>query len=151
MDTDHRAIAVATYNATWELIDRPDRTTAEDRDMLGHALTSRHHWRIVGEPRHHAISDWQVSRVCSLIGEPGLARSFADAAMDLCQQHDLDAFVTGCAEEALARALLVGGDPGAARSVVQSARRVWATLDEGDERDVLGADLDELEGWLAAS
>lgn len=151
MDIDHRAIAVATYNGTWELIDRPDRTAADDRDMLGRALTSRYHWQIAGNPRHHAISDWQVSRVCSLIGEAGLARAFADAAMDLCQAHDLDAFVTGCAEEALARALLVGGDAQAARAVVASARRVWATLDEGDERDVLGADLDELEGRLGTS
>lgn len=151
MDIDHRAIAVATYNETWELIDRPERTAADDRDMLGRALASRYHWRIAGDPRHHAISDWQVSRVCSLIGEAGLARAFADAAMDLCQAHDLDAFVTGCAEEALARALIAGGDRRAARAVLDSARRVWATLEDGDERDVLGADLDELEGWLDGS
>lgn len=144
MDTDHRAIAIATFHATWDLVERTDRTAEEDRDMLGSALTSRHHWRIAGDARNHAISDWQVSRVCSLIGEATLARAFADAAMDRCQAHDLDAFVTGCAEEALARALWVGGDDAAARAVVASARRVAALVEDPDDRAVLEADLDDL-------
>lgn len=144
MDHDHRAIAVATYNGTWELIDRDDRSVVDDHEMVSRALTSRYHWRLAGDARNHAISDWQVSRVFSLLGEPTLARSFADAAIDLCQAHDLDAFVTGCAEEALARALLVGGDQRAARQVLSSARRVHATLTDDEERSVLGADLDEL-------
>lgn len=149
MDHDHRAIAVETFNATWELIDAPERSAGDDLDMLGRALTSRYHWRIVGDARNHAMSDWQTSRVLAVLGEAGLARAFADSAIDLCVEHELDAFMTGFAEEALARALVVGGDHRGARTVLERARHLEAKVEDPEDRAVLAADLDELDRLLA--
>ncbi len=148
MDHDHRAIAVETFNETWALLERDDRTTEDDLDMVGLTLTSRYHWRLAGDPRNHAMSDWQASRVFASIGEAELARAFADAAIDRCAEHELDAFMTGFAEEALARALLVGGDKRGARAVLERARHLEAAIDDDEERAALTADLDDLEHRL---
>ena len=148
MDHDHRALAVETFNETWTLLDRPDRTDADDLDMVALTLTSRYHWRRAGDARNHAMSDWQASRVLASVGDADLARAFADSAIDLCAEHELDAFMTGFAEEALARALLVGGDTDGARQVIGRARHLEAAIEDADDRAVLAADLDDLEQRL---
>jgi len=43
-----RQLAVGLYNATWELIDAPDRSSGDDLRMLHMAHASRHHWAQVG-------------------------------------------------------------------------------------------------------
>jgi hypothetical protein len=148
MDHDHRAIAVETFNETWTLLDRPDRTSSDDLDMVALTLTSRYHWRRAGDARNHAMSDWQASRVFASIGEAELARAFADAAIELCVEHELDAFMTGFAEEALARALIVGGDQRGARQVIERARHLEAAIPDPEDRTALATDLDDLERRL---
>lgn len=148
MDHDHRTLAVETFNETWTLLDRTDRTTGDDLDMVSLTMASRYHWRHAGDARNHAMSDWQASRVLAALGEAGLARAFADAAIETCVEHELDAFMTGFAEEALARALLVGGDTESARLVLARARRLASAIADADDRAVLTADLDDLEHLL---
>ena len=145
---DHRRLAVDTFNSTWDLIETEDRTEAQDLDMLMTALASRYHWKHAGEPRNHAMSDWQVSRALAVMGESDLARSFAASSMEICIEHDLDAFMVVFAEEALARALLVGGDKRAAREVLTRARTLAATIADAEDRKVAEADLDELQAKL---
>jgi hypothetical protein len=146
MDHDHRALAVETFNETWTLLDRTDRTAADDLEMVSLTMTSRYHWRRAGDARNHAMSDWQASRVLATLGEAGLARAFADAAIETCAEHELDAFMTGFAEEALA--LLVAGDTESARQVLARARRLESAIADADDRAVLTADLDDLEQLL---
>ena len=145
---DHRRLAVDTFNGTWDLIDRDGRAEADDLDMLTLALASRYHWRHAGEARNHAMSDWQVSRVLSLMGESRLARAFAASSMEVCMAHDLDPFMIVFAEEALARALLVGGDKRAARDVLERARHLSESIDDAADRQAATDDLDELEALL---
>lgn len=144
---DHRTLAVDTFNETWTYLDEA-RSPADELDMVTATLTSRYHWRRVGDARNHAMSDWQASRVFAVLGEPRLARAFADSAIDLCAENELDAFMTGFAEEALARSLLVAGDHDAAREVIGRARHLEAAIADDGDRAVLAADLDELAAAL---
>src|SRR5687768_17525099 len=55
----HRQIGVDRFNATWDLIDKGDRTADEDVELLLSAMTSRWHWGQVGGPEEISTGDWQ--------------------------------------------------------------------------------------------
>ena len=40
----HRKLAATLFNATWDLLDKSERSPDEDAAMLGRAHASRHHW-----------------------------------------------------------------------------------------------------------
>ncbi len=143
-DPDHRAAAAALFNAAWDLLDDAGRGATGDREMLAAALGSWYHWRQVGTPRNWAISDWQVSRVFAVLGDANWARRFAQANLDLCDEHDLDPFVRGYAYEALARAAAVAGDDAARAGYTAQAVETAAAIDKPDDRQALLADLEML-------
>ena len=59
---------------------------------------------------------------------------------------DLDPFVAGFAHEALARAAALVDDVDSFTDHMEAARRLLAAIDDPEERAVLEADLDEMEG-----
>ena len=73
----HRYFAIATFNATWELIEKLGRTPDEDAAMLQSAFASRWHWGFVGGPEQLATGDWQIAHVASLLGFGLVAQTYA--------------------------------------------------------------------------
>lgn len=137
----HRSQGIETFNTTWGFLDDPDRDPTGDLDMLTAALASRHHWRVAGEPKNWAISDWQVARVLAVLGEGEMARRFAQASLDLVEEHRLEAFLRGSAHEALARAAALRGDAAARDVHLAAARDALEELTDEEDRDVLAADI----------
>ena len=140
----HRALAKLLFNRVWDLLEKSDRTTDDDRTMLAAARASRLHWWAVGTPRQFAVSDWQVSRVLAVLGDAPAAAELADASLWWCRDHDLGPFLEGYAHEALARAAGVGGETLAAESHWAAAEGCLAEILDGDEREMLEADLQAL-------
>ena len=85
--SDDRAIAVAAFNRAQDLF-YSTRTPEQDHEMLQAALTSRHHWRLVGGERQFAVSDWLMSRIYAAFNEPRLAVEFALSSIS----HKQDGF-----------------------------------------------------------
>jgi hypothetical protein len=139
----HRSQAIELFNSTWDHLDTHDRTPADDLAMLTAALASRHHWRVIGEPKNHAISDWQVARVLAALGDGALAHRFAQSSLSIVEEHDLDAFLLGSAHEALARADALLGDLGGHAQHVAAARRALDQVASQEERKVLAADIED--------
>jgi hypothetical protein len=48
--TDHRQLGVDLFNHVWTLMETPDRTIAQDDEMLHGAHASRYHWGLLGKP-----------------------------------------------------------------------------------------------------
>ena len=71
-----RKLAADLFNHTWTLLEKPDRTAAEDDEMIHSAHASRYHWGEVGvgEQVNLARGEWQCSRVYAVLGraEPAL-------------------------------------------------------------------------------
>ena len=136
-----RAEAVRLFNHTWGLLDLPQRTAAEDFDMVHAAHASRWHWGRVGGPQEWAIGEWQCSRVYATLvrAEPALVH--ARRCLDLCAEHQLDGFIVASAHEALARAHLVAGDLATARAERDLAATLAAGLADLEDRAVVEGDL----------
>src|SRR3712207_382671 len=72
-----RRLAADLFNTVWSLLERTDRTQADDDTMLHAAHASRYHWGQVGEPVNLARGEWQVSRVYAVLGRAEPARYHA--------------------------------------------------------------------------
>lgn len=140
----HRTFAPRFFNHAWELMDRPSLTSDEVDEMLASAFAQRAHWYQVGDARNRAIADWQVSRAAVRAGYPDLARRFAERCLRV--SSDLDPFVVAFAHEAMARAASLVDDVDTFTEHLQAARRLVEQIDDSEEREVLVADLDEMEG-----
>ena len=140
----HRTFAPMAFNETWAYLDRDSLSREEEVDMLSATLAQRYHWKRVGTPRHHAIADWQVSRVAVVLGYADLARRFGEISLDTCIQHDLDPFVTGFAHEALARAAASVDDVETFNQHLALAREMVPRIEDDEDRGVLASDLAEM-------
>ena len=142
---EHLELARATFNQTWEYLDRDDRTEADNRVMLTHAAASWYHWRQVGDSQNRSLSDWQMSRVLAVLGSADLARSFGAACLEISTEADLAPFYVAMAHESIARAAMVGGDDAARHEHVAAAKELLGSISESEEIEILTNDLASLE------
>jgi hypothetical protein len=134
----HRSLAKRTYNAAWELIDKADRTAGDDRRMLLLAAASRVHWGEAGGAREHAVGDWQVAHVLSLLGAGPLALSFARSALEVVEAHGWTDFTLASAHEGVARAYAVLGDEANRDAHAELCRKALEGLEEEDRELIEG-------------
>jgi len=144
LETWHLTFAPRAFNETWSLLDIADPTRNEEEDMLAAAFAQRYHWYAVGNPRHRAIADWQISRVAAVLGYADLAFRFGQRSLAVCLDNDLDAFVTGFAHEAIARAAAEVDDVETFTEHLEAAKEKLSEIEDSEDRDVLEADLAEM-------
>jgi hypothetical protein len=140
----HRGEAVALFNTVWEMLDAPDRTPAQDDQMVHAAHASRWHWSQAGElggDQQRAVGEWQCSRVYAVLGRGEPALHHATACLAICEERGLGDWVLAAAYEALARATAVAGDAGRTGAWLAKARTAVAAIADAEDREVIEADL----------
>lgn len=143
---DQRELAVALFNAVWDLLELDDRTADEDERMLHMAHASRYHWGQVGAPVNLVRGEWQCSRVYAMLDRAEPCLHHARRVLGLCQRHCISDFDLGYAYEALARAYAVAGDAAAARSYIEQALTAAEDVAIDEDRSQLLAELETIPG-----
>ena len=140
----HRRFSAECFNRTWELIDKADRTAADDEQMLLCALASLWHWtqRADCTDQNLSIGYWQTSRVYSILGQAENARRYGDAGLK--RSSALPPFFLAYAHEALARAAMIAGDKMLLDAHAVAARKLAAEVTDADDRALLEHDLEQL-------
>ena len=137
-----RALAVGLFNYTWTLLENPDRSPAQDDEMLHAAHASRYHWGEIGEPVNLARGEWQVSRVYAVLAraEPALyhARRCVDLNESIPEREDWE---LGSAYEAMARAHAVAGDTAGRDEWRAKAEAELGRIADDEDRRILEGDL----------
>lgn len=139
-----RSLAVELFNHAWTLLDKEDRSEADQEQVIHCAHASAWHWSRVGTAENRAISEWQVSRVYSTLqrGEPAvhharLALAFAEIVPDA-------PWVRASAYEGLARAYAVAGQPDIALEWRERAVAALDDVDDPEDRAVVERDISTL-------
>ena len=142
----HVFFAVDCFNKTWELLDRPSRTPAENERMLELAMASVWHWteREDATPSNLAVGYWQVSRVHAVLGRANEAERYGKLSLDRAKE-DGDAFTIGYACEALARAASIAGLSAKASERLAEARAFAERVEDAESRQWLLDDLAAIE------
>jgi hypothetical protein len=148
-DVDKRKYGVTLFNATWDAMERPARTPAEDDAMLAMAYASAYFWSFVAKPENFARSQWQLSRVYTVLGRAEPALYHAQRSLDLCIEHDLEGWDRPFAYEALARAHALAGDASATAAALERANVLGARIEGQGDRDHFFAELATIEAPAA--
>ncbi|MGC2239598.1 MAG: hypothetical protein WA726_02040 [Acidimicrobiia bacterium] len=140
----HRTFAPMAFNHTWSLLDLDDLTREQEEEALATTFAQRYHWYLIGDAANRAIADWQVSRVAAVLGYADLARRFGERSLAVCIDNDLDAFVTGFAHEAIARAAADVDDIDTFTEHLEAAKELLTEIEDPEDRETLEADLTEM-------
>jgi hypothetical protein len=140
---DHRRLGVDLFNKTWTLMEKDDRTAADDDEMIHCAHASAYHWLHVGTQANRSRSEWQCSRMYTVLGRAEPALHHARRCLEICEAspEDLEDWDLPFAHEALARAHAVAGDAEESRRYLALAREGAAGIADDDDRDLVLADL----------
>ena len=141
----HLNFAGALYNHAWELLEKPDRTPAEDDEMLAAAFASRFHWGRVGGDQQKIFGDEHIARVCSYLGLGDLAVKYATQALAATQATEgLPDFALAAAHETLARAAAAVGDRATRDEHVALGKSALDLIAEDDDRVEIEKQLDSV-------
>jgi hypothetical protein len=134
----HRALAVETFNAAWDLVDSPDRTIAEEDRALQLAFASRYHWEEAGaEVDQLATGDWFIGHVAAHLGLADLALRFSGRALDAALAAGFQGWALASAYEGMARANAVAGNREERERYTALAEEALATEENAEEREVI--------------
>lgn len=133
--------ARALFNGTWDLIDKPGRTSDEDIEMLLSAMASRWHWGQVGGTEQVATGDWQVGHVASLLGLGDLSLVFAARNLAIARDEGWDGWRLASAHEGVARACAVLGDAEGLASHRAEAEAALLREPDEEERALIASQL----------
>lgn len=136
-----KALATTLFNRVWELLEKGDRTRADDDEMVNAAHASRYLWTDIGDAQNWAVGDWQVSRVYAVLGRGEPAVHHARRCLDNADQVEGQPWLLASAYEGLSRAYAVAGDRAAAMEWRQKAEQRLTMVDDADDREIVERDL----------
>lgn len=141
MATTDRELGIELFNRTWALLEDPNRNPDE---LVHCAHASAYHWMHGGGTVvNRARSEWQCSRVYSVLGRPEPALHHARRCLELCESapDEIEEFDLPFAYEALARAHAVAGNDAEAQEWLARARAAGERIADEDDRVLLESDL----------
>jgi DNA-binding transcriptional MerR regulator len=139
----HRRLGADYFNKTWTLMEKEPRSVEEDDEMIHCAHASAYHWLQVGTAANRARSEWQCSRMYTVVGRAEPALHHARRCLEICESEPaaLEDWDLPFAYEALARAYATAGDAAEAAHYVDRARSAATAIADHDDRALIEADL----------
>lgn len=140
----HLLFAKRTNGRVWNLLEKTERTQAEDEEMLHAAHASLYHWLHAGTALHHQRGLWMIARVHVVLGNAAAALRYASHCLELTEQHQdlMEDFDVAFAYEGMARAYALGGEQQGARRYHQLAEQAGQAIADQEDRDIFFADLE---------
>jgi tetratricopeptide (TPR) repeat protein len=141
-EPDHKQIAITTFNATWDYLDKEMRT-AEENDMMVHAAhTSRYMWGQVGGPQEFERGDWQLSRVYASLGKADESLHYAKHCLNTCLDNEIGDFDLAFAYEAMARAYTLKENWKEVDKYAQLAKQAAENIEDDGNKEYFLGELD---------
>jgi hypothetical protein len=143
----HKYFSASCFNSAWDLINKPDRTTAEDEQMLRTSMASAWHWtqREDSTPTNLSIAYWQISRVYTLMRQVENARRYGQMCLYVSLKNNVEPVFLGFAYEALARTEMIAGNRTNMENYLEEARRAAALVTDEEDKQQLLADLETIQ------
>ena len=139
----HRHFAAKLNGEVWGLLEKADRSRAEDELMIHSAHASCRHWLEVGTGLHHQRAEWLIARVYSELGLTDAALRHARRCQALTQEHAdlMEDFDQAYAHEAVARASALAGHEAEARKYLQLAEEAGQAIEDEQSKQFFLGDL----------
>ena len=148
IDKWHRRFAVECNNRTWDLIDKPNRTPAEDQEMLYTAYAAAFHWSKVGKPINNARADVTLAHVHALLGHGQQALDYAQRCLTFFESNEGEDWDVAFAHAEMAFATAVLGDADLHAKHYAEAKRHGEAIQEEEDRKVFMDEFARIPGQV---
>lgn len=127
----------------WQLLEKTGRTPDEDEEITLAAAASLCLWLQVGTAVNAQRGHWLLSRVYAVMSEPALCMKHAVRCMELTEANAsiMEDFDIAFANEALARANALQGNPTEARRYHAEASRLGQQISDPEDQQIFLNDL----------
>jgi uncharacterized protein YndB with AHSA1/START domain len=138
---EHRERGIEVFNATWALVDKPDRTPDDNEAMIRAAYAAAYHWSLAARRtvENEVRGEWMLSRVHALAGFGETALRHANRCLRMTEAAGLTDFDLGFAHEAMARSLACLGRGDEARRHLAIAK--GTPVADPEDRAIFEGDL----------
>ena len=139
----HRHFAAKLNGQVWSLLEKANRSRAEEEIMIHSAHASCCHWLEAGTGLHHQRAEWMIARVYSELGLAEAALRHANRCRELTQEHAdlMEDFDRAYALEAMARANAVAGNRAEALEFLQLAKAAGQAIADAQSEQFFNGDL----------
>jgi len=143
LDEAHLHFAKTINGEVWELLQKPERSPADDERMLAAAFASAYHWLHAGTSVNQQRAEWLIARVHTVLGHAEAALRHAARCLELTQTFPdlMQDFDRAYAFEGLARAQALAGDLEQAKKYHQLAGESGQAIADAEDRRIFQDDL----------
>lgn len=140
----HRYFAQSTNRRVWDLLQKPNRSPAENDEMLHAAHASAYHWGVAGTVVHQQRAEWLLSRVHVVLGHGNESLRHAQRCFELTEANRgmMQDFDIAYAFEGLARAQAILGDHKLAEEFLVLAEQAGNAIVDEEDRSIFLGDFD---------
>jgi hypothetical protein len=139
----HKKLGIDYFNATWALIDKPDRTPDDDYNMILTAQASRFHWGFAGTQVEFQAGDWLIAKVYYLLGHKEECMFVAKRCLDICLRENIGGFNLAFAYESMARAFKLSGDMAKFEEYQKIALEKANLVEDKDDRNYTISEIEK--------
>jgi tetratricopeptide (TPR) repeat protein len=135
--------AKRTNGQVWKLLEKTDRTPAEDEEMECAAFASLYHWLQAGTQVHHQRGEWLIAHVYTILGEAESALKHANRCLELTEayKNQMEDFDIAYAYEGMARANALSGNREAAEKFLGLAESAGEEISDAESKKIFMGDL----------
>jgi len=139
----HNYFANDCNNQVWALLDKQDRTPADDEQLLYLAFASAYHWSQVGSEQNHQRAEWLIARVYTVLANKTEALQHALRCQQLTEQNSplMEDFDLAYCQECLARAYALNKDKAQFAKYFQAASQAAEKIVNEEDRTQFLSDL----------
>jgi hypothetical protein len=144
LEEAHKHFAKSINGRVWELLGKPDRSQAENDEMLHAAHACAYHWKFAGTAVHQQRGEWLISHVHAVLGHANETLRYAERCFELTQANKvvMRDFDIAYAFEALARAHAMLGDQKMAEEFLYLAEQAGNGIVNEEDRSIFMSDFD---------
>lgn len=140
----HKHFAQSFNGRVWELLQKPNRSQAEDDEMLHAAHACAYHWLFVGTAVHQQRGEWLISHVHVVLGHGNEALRHAQRCFELTEANRIlmEDFDIAYAFEGMARAQAMLGDRRLAEEFLVLAQQAGNAIADDEDKSIFMGDFD---------
>jgi hypothetical protein len=131
------------HDATWELMELPNRTPEDDALLIHTAHASCYHWLQVGMGVNHQRAIWLLARTYTVLEKTELALEYAERCMELTVEYEeeIEKFDVAYGWESLARASALANDKSSTKRFRKEAEKSARAIKNKEDREWFLQDL----------
>ena len=143
IDEAHLYFAKSINGQVWDLLQKSDRSQAEDDQILYAAHACAYHWLFAGTAQHQQRGEWLISHVHVSLGHTQEALRHAERCFQLTESYKklMANFDIAYAYEGLARSYALSGKHREAETYYRLAQEAGENIQDAEDRSIFSGDL----------